>query len=87
MGLKFEMFKDFLLGFRKFAMGAGFILISLVITLLGHLEAQIWAETGRDVVVAFMATNIGEHLIKAGKQWITDQFKMKVMEKHETQKR
>lgn len=65
----------FLLGFRKFIMAAAFILISVVLLALGQVDGKTLVETSRDVVVAFMSTNLGEHLISATQKWLESRQK------------
>lgn len=66
---------NFLLGFRKFIMAAAFILISVVLLALGQVDGKTLVETSRDVVVAFMGTNLGEHLISTTQKWIESRQK------------
>lgn len=64
----------FLVGFRKFSYGLIFILISLILLLSGYISGSDWILYNKDVALAFMATNIGEHLIKITKDYINDKL-------------
>ena len=61
---------NFLSGFRKFTMAIIFILVSLALLAMKFITGSEFISTTRDVVVAFMATNVGEHIIGAVKEWI-----------------
>lgn len=61
---------NWLTGFRKFTLAGLFLALSTALMLLGYFDGKDWVETGRDVVVAFLGTNIGEHLIGVAKDWI-----------------
>lgn len=62
---------SFLTGFRKFTMAVLFLVIALILLVVHYISGSEFITTSRDVVVAFMATNVGEHIIGAVKQWIT----------------
>ena len=62
----------FIVGLRKFTYGMVFLSVSLILLMFDIVEASDWIKYNKEVAVAFMATNIGEHLINLGKQYITD---------------
>lgn len=61
---------NFLTGFRKFAMGIIFLVVAVGLLLAGVIPADDWLKNVTAVVTAFMATNVGEHIINAAKHWI-----------------
>lgn len=67
--------KGYLVGFRKFAMAAIFLLVSIVLLIMGEVPNQDWMKHVSSVMIAFMATNVGEHIIKVGKEWISEKSK------------
>jgi len=64
----------FLIGFRKFTYGIVFLTISLVLLLLDYITGADWIKYNKDVAVAYLATNIGEHLISVAKTYIDDKL-------------
>ena len=67
-----------LIGFRKFTYGFIFLSVSLLLLLGGHISGAHWIEYNRDVAVAFMATNISEHIINVAKTWVNDKLLKKL---------
>lgn len=67
---KIKHFLNFLTGFRKFTMAVIFLIIALVLLFIHYVTGTEFITTSRDVVVAFMATNVGEHIIKAVREWV-----------------
>ena len=60
----------FLIGFRKWILVVVFFLVSLGLLWKGILDGKSWLEVNRDVLVAFIGSNIGEHMINFGKLWL-----------------
>ena len=56
-------------GVRKMIMGLIFMAIGLTLLGLKFINGTLFMETSRDVVVAFMATNLAEHIAEAIKNW------------------
>lgn len=65
----------FLVGFRKFTIMILFMLLMTVFRIKGYIEGPDFANTVRDAVVAYFGTNIGEHLVSLGKEWVTGKLK------------
>ena len=63
------MFK-FLTGFRKFTMSLIFLLVAIILLMAGEIPKEDWLKYVSDVMVAFMATNVGEHIINVVKDWV-----------------
>ena len=61
---------NFLTGFRKFTMAILFITVSLTLLLTRFITGSEFILTTRDVVVAFITANVGEHIVGAVKEWI-----------------
>ena len=60
----------FLVGFRKWSMAAAFLLIAVTLLISGTIPSETWLDNVSEVMVAFMATNIGEHIVNVSKEWI-----------------
>lgn len=60
----------FLTGFRKLSMGVLFMVVTLTLLLFGKVNGSEFITTNRDVIVAFMATNICAKIIGATKEWL-----------------
>lgn len=58
------------IGVRKFVLAILFIAIALTLMLTRFITGSEFITTTRDVVVAFIGANIGEHVINAVKGWI-----------------
>jgi len=56
-------------GFRKWSMAVIFLTVAVALLLVGAIPSVDWLSNVKDVMVAFMATNIGEHLISTVKGW------------------
>ena len=67
---KIRDFVSFITGFRKFTMGILFIVVALTLLALKQVEGALVMTTLRDVVVAFMATNVAAKIIGATQQWL-----------------
>lgn len=63
-------FKEFLAGFRKFTMAVVFLITAVALLLAGYIPSEGWLSDVGSVMTAFMATNLGEHIITIGKKWI-----------------
>lgn len=57
-------------GVRKFVLAILFIGIALTLMLTNYITGNEFIMTTRDVVVAFIGANLGEHVIEAIKGWI-----------------
>ena len=64
--------KGLLTGFRKFTMAIIFLVVAVTLLLYGVIPADDWMKHASSVIVAFMATNVGEHIISVGKEWIRE---------------
>ena len=60
----------FLTGFRKWTMSIIFLTVAVVLLLTGFIPKETWLDNVSEVMVAFMATNVGEHIINAVKGWV-----------------
>jgi hypothetical protein len=68
------MFK-WLTGFRKFTMAIIFLFVAVALLMGGVVPKDDWMKQVSSVMIAFMATNVGEHIIAVGKEWISEKFK------------
>lgn len=66
--------KEWMVGFRKFTYGILFFSVSLVLMLTGYVTGEEWIKYNSTVVTAFFATNVGEHIINIGKEWIKNKI-------------
>jgi len=66
-----------LVGFRKFTIAIIYLVVAVVLLLTGEIPKADWLENVSKTIMAFFATNIGEHLINVGKVWINEKFKKK----------
>ena len=67
--------KDWITGFRKFTMAMVFLTVAVVLLSLDMIPKDDWLKQVGAVMTAFMATNLGEHIIKVGKEWIDSRVK------------
>jgi len=67
---KIKEWIQFLTGFRKLTMGVLFMGVTLLLLFLGKVSGSEWISTNRDVVVAFLATNIAAKIVGATQQWL-----------------
>lgn len=72
---KIKNLVHFLTGFRKLSMGVLFMAVTLVLLFLGKVTGSEFITTNRDVIVAFMATNVVSKLIGVTKEWLTKKRK------------
>lgn len=72
--------KEWLTGFRKFTMAIIFLAVAVVLLVTGLVPPNDWLKHVGAVMTAFMATNVGEHLIQIGKEWIQRRDIDKVMD-------
>ena len=70
-----------LIGFRKFVYGIIFLSISLALLLSGHVSGADWIKYNSSVAIAFFSTNIGEHIIKIGKEYLQSKITRDVLDK------
>jgi hypothetical protein len=61
---------EFLTGFRKLSMGVLFMVTTLILLFLGKVSGSEFITTNRDVIVAFMATNVCSKIIGATVAWL-----------------
>jgi len=66
----FKTFIHLLTGFRKLSMGVLFMSVTLSLLFLGKVSGSEFITTNRDVIVAFMATNVAAKIIGATKEWL-----------------
>lgn len=66
--------KQFMIGFRKLFYGVLFFTVSLILLLFDIVTGEEWIKYNSGVVTAFFATNIGEHLVNVGKDWVKDRI-------------
>lgn len=64
--------KGFLVGFRKFIAFAVYFFVALILLVTDVIPSDTWLTEVTKVAVAFMGTNIGEHLINLGREWIAN---------------
>ena len=64
-----KKFLNGLNGFRKWSMALLFIVIATVLLVMGYIPGQDWMKQMSTVMAAFFATNVGEHIISAVKEW------------------
>ncbi len=67
---KMKEWIQFLTGFRKFTFGMIFVVTALLLLVFGKVTGSEVITTLRDVVVAFMATNVCAKIIGATQSWI-----------------
>ena len=72
----------FLVGFRKFTVAIIFLVVSLGLLLGGVVTGGDFMKYNSSVIVAFMATNIGEHLLEIGKTWVNEKIIASLSGKH-----
>lgn len=60
---------SFFIGIRKWLMAIIFVIVAVVFRVLDYIPAEGWLEAVAGVMTAFMATNIGEHITNAIKEW------------------
>lgn len=63
------MFK-WLVGFRKLFMAVLFLVVAVMLLLSEQVPASDWMKHMSSVVIAFMGTNVSEHIINVAKDWI-----------------
>lgn len=61
----------YLTGFRKFTMAIIFLVVAVGLLLFEVVPASDWMKQVSSVMIAFMATNVGEHIIAVGKEWLS----------------
>jgi hypothetical protein len=72
---KIRDFVHFLTGFRKLTMGLLFMVVTLILLFLGKVSGSEFISTNRDVIVAFMATNVCAKIIGITKEWLAKKKK------------
>jgi len=66
----FGTLKFLLVGLRKFIAWSIYLAVAIVLLLTGIIPGEDWLGHITTGTVAFFSTNIGEHLINLGKDWI-----------------
>lgn len=61
---------QFLVGFRKFTVMICFLIAMIVFRVLDLINGAEFSQNLQLSVVAYFATNIGEHIINATKKWL-----------------
>lgn len=56
-------------GFRKWSLALLFIIIATTLLVLDYIPKDDWLKQMATVMTAFFATNVGEHIISAVKDW------------------
>ncbi len=64
-----KKFLNGLNGFRKWSMASLFIIVATTLLVFEYVPGDTWMQYMSSVMVAFMATNIGEHIIGTVKEW------------------
>ena len=64
-----------LTGYRKFTMAALFLTVAVGLLTAGVIPKDDWLKHVSSVMIAFMATNVGEHIISVGKEWVNGKLK------------
>ena len=62
--------KGFLNGFRKWSMAIIFLAVAVVLLVFEQVPSVDWMDNVSEVMVAFMATNVGEHILNVTKEWV-----------------
>lgn len=65
----------FLVGMRKFTAMMIFMAIMVIFRIHDLINGEQFAQNVQIALVAFFGTNIGEHLINLGKDWVTGKLK------------
>lgn len=60
----------FLVGFRKFLIMLVFIAIMVIFRLYNLVDGEQFSSNVQIAIVAFFGTNVGEHLLNLGKEWV-----------------
>lgn len=59
-----------IIGFRKFIIMILFLIVMITFRVLEYIDGSQFADNLQVAVVAFFGTNIGEHIINVGKDYI-----------------
>lgn len=65
----------FLLGFRKFVIMTLFLLVMIAFRIFDLINGEQFATNLQVAIVAFFGTNVGEHLINLGKDYLNGKLK------------
>lgn len=71
-------FLSFLVGFRKFFITLLFISVMIIFRILNYINGAEFAENLQLAVVAYLGSNVGEHLLDLGKKWVEGKLSLKV---------
>jgi len=58
---------SFITGFRKWTLALLYLIIAITLLSLDIIPKDDWLKNVSSVIIAFFATNVGEHLINIGK--------------------
>jgi hypothetical protein len=47
-----------------------FLIVAIILLMVGAIPSEDWLKHVSNVMVAFMATNVGEHIINVVKDWV-----------------
>jgi len=67
--------KELLTGYRKFTMALVFLVVAVCLLVFDVVPKEDWMKHAASVMIAFMATNVGEHIINVGKEWLNAKTK------------
>lgn len=62
---------EFLVGFRKFITFMIYFIVLVAFVLFDIIDGGQFVDGAKAGVTAFMATNVGEHLLKLGKEYVS----------------
>lgn len=65
----------FLVGFRKFFAFFFYFVVCTVLMIMGYISGDHYMAQTTAGLTAFLGTNIGEHLLNLGKEWIQGKWK------------
>lgn len=65
----------FLLGFRKFTIMAIFLIVMVLFRIFDLINGEQFSANLQIAVVAFFGTNVGEHLVNLGKDFLQGKLK------------
>ena len=63
-----------MLGFRKFAMALIFLFVAIALLMGDVIPSEDWLKHVASVMIAFQATNVAEHIVAVGKEWINERL-------------
>lgn len=69
---------EFIVGSRKFLMVAVFLVVALYLLLTQKVPSNDWMSNMTTVMVAFLGSNVAEHVTNLAKTWVDNVKKDKV---------